>query len=166
MNMTKKEKENIIEKSKVYRHLEKQHNIQCKTKDNSKIYNANETIYNLLSSLNYNEENYKELYRSIMNDIDIQFFHVLIQHMLVAFCVEFNRNIFQILNYLVFFFVFLELDEELLLLVFTKEKIRADMSRRIRLLYHQIGEDLLTLDGGGIGDKPGETVEHIDDIFS
>ena len=65
--------ENIIEKSKVYRHLEKQHNIQCKTKDNSKIYNANETIYNLLSSLNYNEGNYKELYRFIMNDIDIQF---------------------------------------------------------------------------------------------
>lgn len=65
--------ENIIERSKVYRHLEKQHNIQCKTKDNSKIYNANETIYNLLSSLNYNEGNYKELYRFIMNDIDIQF---------------------------------------------------------------------------------------------
>ena len=34
------------------------------------------------------------------------------------------------------------------------------------LLNHQIGEDLLTLDGGGIGDKPGKTVEHIDDIFS
>ena len=34
------------------------------------------------------------------------------------------------------------------------------------LKYHQIGEDLLTLDGGGIGDKPGKTFEHIDDIFS
>ena len=34
------------------------------------------------------------------------------------------------------------------------------------LKYHQIGEDLLTLDGGGIGDKPGKTVEHIDDVFS
>ena len=33
------------------------------------------------------------------------------------------------------------------------------------LMYHQIGEDLLALDGGGIGDKPSKTVEHIDDIF-
>ena len=65
--------ENISEKSKAYRHLEKQHNILCKPKDNSKIYNANETIYNKLSSLNYDEGKYKELYRFIMNDIDIQF---------------------------------------------------------------------------------------------
>ena len=66
-------KENISDKSKVYRHLEKQHDIHCKPKTNSKIYNANETIYNLLSELNYNEEKYKELFRFIMNDIDIQF---------------------------------------------------------------------------------------------
>ena len=66
--------ERIVEKkSNVYRHLEKQHGIYCKPKDNSKIYNANETIYNLLSSLNYDEKKYKDLYRFIMNDIDIQF---------------------------------------------------------------------------------------------
>ena len=64
---------NIIEKSKVYRHLEKQHGIQCKNKDTSKIYNANEKIYNLLSDLNYNEDKYLSLYRFIMQDIDIQF---------------------------------------------------------------------------------------------
>jgi len=65
--------ESITDKSKVYRHLEKQHEIQCKNKDTSKIYNANEKIYNLLSDLKYNEEKYKELYRFIMKDIDIQF---------------------------------------------------------------------------------------------
>ena len=65
--------ENITEKSKVYRHLEKQHNIHCKPKTNSKVYNANATIYNLLSELNYDEGKYLELYRFIMNDIDIQF---------------------------------------------------------------------------------------------
>ena len=65
--------ENITERSKVYRHLKKQHDIECKLQGTSKIYNANETIYNLLSSLNYDEGKYKELYRFIMNDIDIQF---------------------------------------------------------------------------------------------
>ena len=69
----KKCKENITDKSKVYRHLEKQHNIHCKLNTNSKVYNANETIYNLLSELNYDEGKYKELYRFIMYDIDIQF---------------------------------------------------------------------------------------------
>ena len=48
-----------------------------------------------------------------------------------------------------------------------KEKFAGrNMSMYNLLKYHQIGEDLLTLDGGGIGDKPGKTVEHIDDIFS
>ena len=65
--------ESITDKSKVYRHLDNQHKIQCKNKDTSKIYNANEKIYNLLSDLKYNEEKYKELYRFIMQDIDIQF---------------------------------------------------------------------------------------------
>jgi len=41
----------------------------------------------------------------------------------------------------------------------------SNMSMYNLLKYHQIGEDLLTLDGGGIGDKPGKTVEHIDEIF-
>ena len=63
----------IKDKSKAYRHLEDNHVLQCKPKNTSKIYIANETIYNLLSELNYNEEKYKELYRFIMNDIDIQF---------------------------------------------------------------------------------------------
>ena len=68
----------IKEKSKVYRHLEDQHEVECKPKLSSKVYNANETIYNLLSELKlegikYDEEKYKELYRFIMNDIDIQF---------------------------------------------------------------------------------------------
>lgn len=69
----KKCKESIKDKSKVYRHLEKQHGIECKPKNASKIYNANETIYNLLSEMGYDEAKYKELYRFIMNDIDIQF---------------------------------------------------------------------------------------------
>ena len=42
----------------------------------------------------------------------------------------------------------------------------SNMSMYNLLKYHQIGEDLLTLDGGGISDKPGKTVEHIDDLFS
>lgn len=65
--------ETITDRSKVYRHLEKQHDIHCKLKTNSKIYNANETIYNLLSELNYSEDGYKKLYHFIMDDIDIQF---------------------------------------------------------------------------------------------
>ena len=65
-------KESIIE-TKVYRHLEKQHDIECKSKNSSKIYTANETIYNLLSKLNYDEKTYKQLYNFIMKDIDIQF---------------------------------------------------------------------------------------------
>jgi len=63
----------IKDKSKAYRHLEDNHVLQCKPKNTSKIYIANERIYNLLSELNYNEEKYKELYRFIMNDIDMQF---------------------------------------------------------------------------------------------
>lgn len=48
-----------------------------------------------------------------------------------------------------------------------KEKFAGcNMSMYNLLKYHQIGEDLLTLDGGGIGDKPSKTVEHIDDLFS
>ena len=48
-----------------------------------------------------------------------------------------------------------------------KEKFaESNMNIYNLLKYHQIGEDLLTLDGGGISDKPGKTVEHIDDIFS
>ena len=48
-----------------------------------------------------------------------------------------------------------------------KEKFSGrNMSMYNFLKYHQIGEDLLTLDGGGIGDKPGKTVEHIDYLFS
>ena len=48
-----------------------------------------------------------------------------------------------------------------------KEKFASyNMSMYNLLKYHQIGEDLLTLDGGGMGDKPGKTVEHIDDLFS
>jgi hypothetical protein len=66
--------ENITEnKSNAYRHLEKKHNILCKPKTNSKIYNANETIYNLLSNLEFDHVKYKKLYKFIMNDIDIQF---------------------------------------------------------------------------------------------
>ena len=41
-----------------------------------------------------------------------------------------------------------------------------NMSMYNLLKYHQIGEDLLTLDGGGIGDKPSKTVEHIDVLIS
>jgi len=64
--------ESIKDKSKVYRHLEKQHEIDCKPKTSSKIYNANEELYNHLSEIEYDEAKYKELYRFIMNDIDIQ----------------------------------------------------------------------------------------------
>ena len=68
----KKCNEYIKDKSSVYRHLEKQHNISCKPKNSSKIYNANEELYTYLSKIEYDEAKYKELYRFIMNDIDIQ----------------------------------------------------------------------------------------------
>lgn len=29
----------------------------------------------------------------------------------------------------------------------------------------QIAQDLLTIDGGGLGQKPGNHIEHIDDLF-
>ena len=32
--------------------------------------------------------------------------------------------------------------------------------------YEQLIEDLLTIDGGGLGEKPGNPIEHIDDLFS
>ena len=64
--------ESIKDKSKVYRHLEKQHEIYCKPENSSKIYKANEALYNHLYDIGYNEAKYKELYRFIMNDIDIQ----------------------------------------------------------------------------------------------
>lgn len=55
-----------------YRHLEKQHGFQCRPKHNSKIYNANETLYNYLSEIEYDEEKFLSLYKFITNDIDIQ----------------------------------------------------------------------------------------------
>ena len=29
----------------------------------------------------------------------------------------------------------------------------------------QVAQDLLTIDGGGLGQKPGNHIEHIDDLF-
>lgn len=65
--------ETIKDKSKVYRHLEKQHEIDCKPKISSKIYKANELLNEYLTQLDYNEEKYKELYKFIIKDIDIEF---------------------------------------------------------------------------------------------
>ena len=66
--------ENIKDKSKVYRHLNKQHTIDCKIDIYaSKIYSANESIYNYFKKIDYNEEKVKQLYRFIMNEIDIEF---------------------------------------------------------------------------------------------
>ena len=42
----------------------------------------------------------------------------------------------------------------------TTVKSICDIGRRA-----QVSQDFLTLDGGGLGEKPGKTIEHIDDIF-
>ena len=42
----------------------------------------------------------------------------------------------------------------------TTVKSICDIGRRA-----QVSQDFLTLDGGGLGEKPGKIIEHIDDIF-
>jgi hypothetical protein len=60
-------------KTDFIRHLEKSHKFK-KLQDDSKLYNACEFLYTFLLNKKYDEKNYIDLYKFILNDIDIQYY--------------------------------------------------------------------------------------------
>ena len=66
--------ETITSKSHFIRHLKTVHKINCTYSKKSKIYDAYIYIYEELLKLNYVDEKLKNLYKYIINDIDIQLY--------------------------------------------------------------------------------------------
>jgi hypothetical protein len=65
----------INRKSDFKKHVQKGHeNEYCDIKTDSKIYKAFEVIFMYITSLNYSEQQHIELYRFIVDHIDIQFY--------------------------------------------------------------------------------------------
>ena len=65
----------IMSKQKFIEHLTKKHNdIYTKPDSNTKLYSAYIFIYNYFIKKNYNEQRIIELYKFILNDIDIQYY--------------------------------------------------------------------------------------------